>query len=162
VKAVLYSEHVRYAEQLRRYHAVFAPEQVLVLIYEDFRDDNEQTVRKVWRFLGLDDSVPIDTVEVNPAVSLRSPRLYEMARAVYMGRDPGARAVKRVIKGLTPQRVRHDALGVQTRVQRSGTPPPPDEELMLELRRRFKDEVSAISEYLDRDLVSLWGYDRLD
>ena len=27
--ATLYSEHVRYVEQLRRYHAVFAPEQVL-------------------------------------------------------------------------------------------------------------------------------------
>ena len=29
------------------------------------------------------------------------------------------------------------------------------------LRRRFKPEVEAVSEYLDRDLVSLWGYDRL-
>ena len=33
---------------------------------------------------------------------------------------------------------------------------------MLELRRRFAPEVVALSEYLDRDLVSLWGYDRLD
>ena len=36
-RLLLYSEHVRYVEQLRRYHAVFAPEQVLVLIYDDFR-----------------------------------------------------------------------------------------------------------------------------
>ena len=34
-------EHVRYVEQLRRYHAEFPPEQVLVLIYDDFRADNE-------------------------------------------------------------------------------------------------------------------------
>ena len=33
---------------------------------------------------------------------------------------------------------------------------------MRELRRRFKGEVVALSEYLGRDLVSLWGYDRLD
>ena len=32
---------------------------------------------------------------------------------------------------------------------------------MLELRRRFKAEVVRLSEYLDRDLVSLWGYDEL-
>ena len=32
---------------------------------------------------------------------------------------------------------------------------------MLELRRRFKPEAQALSEYLGRDLVSLWGYDRL-
>jgi len=35
-QALLYSEHVRYVEQLRRYHTAFAPENVLVLIYDDF------------------------------------------------------------------------------------------------------------------------------
>jgi Sulfotransferase family len=161
-KAVLYSEHIQYVEQLRRYHAVFPPEHVLVLIYDDFRADNEGTVRQVQRFLEVDDSCPIEAMDVNPAVSLRSPRLYEAARAVYMGREPGPRAIKQAIKGMTPQRLRHRALGIQTRVQRSGRPEPEDEQLMLELRRRFKGEVTAASEYLDRDLVSLWGYDRLD
>jgi hypothetical protein len=37
-----------------------------------------------------------------------------------------------------------------------------DEQLMAELRQRFTGEVHALSEYLGRDLVSLWGYDRLD
>jgi hypothetical protein len=32
---------------------------------------------------------------------------------------------------------------------------------MLELRRRFKGEVVALSEYLGRDLVTLWGYDSI-
>ena len=31
---------------------------------------------------------------------------------------------------------------------------------MSELRRRFKGEVVALSEYLGRDLVTLWGYGR--
>ena len=39
--------------------------------------------------------------------------------------------------------------------------PPPDERLMAELRLRFLPEVVALSEYLDRDLVALWGYDDL-
>ena len=30
---------------------------------------------------------------------------------------------------------------------------------MLELRHRFKPEVQALSEFLDRDLLTLWGYD---
>jgi hypothetical protein len=42
-----------------------------------------------------------------------------------------------------------------------GEPGPPDEQLMLELRRRYAPEVVALSEYLGRDLVSLWGYDNL-
>jgi hypothetical protein len=38
----------------------------------------------------------------------------------------------------------------------------PDERLALELRRRFKGEVVALSEHLDRDLVAEWGYDELN
>src|SRR5262249_54846463 len=44
-KALLYSDHVRYVDQLRRYHELFAREQVLVLIYDDYRRDNEATLR---------------------------------------------------------------------------------------------------------------------
>ena len=43
-----------------------------------------------------------------------------------------------------------------------GEPQRPDERVMLELRRRFKGEVIALSRHLDRDLVSLWGYDGID
>src|SRR5579871_465436 len=57
-KTLLYSEHVRYAEQLRRYHEQFGRDRVLVLVYEDFQSDNEATVRRVQRFLGVDDTVP--------------------------------------------------------------------------------------------------------
>ncbi len=70
-QGLLYSEHVRYVEQLRRYHAVFAREQVLVLIYDDFRADNEATVRRVLRFLDVDDTAPIEAVEANPTVGIR-------------------------------------------------------------------------------------------
>ena len=42
-----------------------------------------------------------------------------------------------------------------------GPPKPADEALMHELRVRYKDEAVALSEYLDRDLVKLWGYDAL-
>jgi hypothetical protein len=36
-----------------------------------------------------------------------------------------------------------------------------DERLMHELRVRFKPEVQALSDYLGRDLVSLWRYEDL-
>ena len=156
---LLYSEHVRYVEQLRRYFAVFPPEHVLVLIYEDFRGDNEATVRKVLRFLEVDDTSPIEVVEANPTVRVRSPRLYKLVRSLYLGRGLASRSAKSAIKALTPQKLRHAThVAVQGRML-WGKPRPPDEDVMLELRRRFKGEVVALSEYLDRDLVSLWGYD---
>jgi hypothetical protein len=158
-KELLYSEHVRYVEQLRRYFAVFPSEHILVLIYEDFRRDNEATVRKVLRFLEVDDTSPIEMMEANPTVRVRSRRLSELVRSLYLGRGAALRSVKAAIKALTPQRLRHAAYIAIQRGVLWGKPRPPDEEVMLELRRRFKGEVVAVSEYLDRDLVSLWGYD---
>ncbi len=159
--SLLYSEHVRYVEQLRRYHALFPREQVLVLIYDDFRRENEATVRRVLRFLGVDDGVAIDSVEANPAKRVRSQRLHAAVQAVSIGHGPVSEAVKASVKAVTSRRLRRAALhGMRRRVV-FAEPPPPDARLMADLRRRFKGEVVAASEYLDRDLVTLWGYDRV-
>jgi Sulfotransferase domain len=160
-QTLLYSDHVRYVEQLRRCHEVFSPEQVLVLIYDDFRRSNEATVRTVLRFLGVDDAQPIAAVEANPTVRARSQRLNELFHAVSVGRGPASLAVKGAVKALTPVRLRRAARDATQRRLLFGDPHPPDERLMLELRRRFKPEVVALSEYLGRDLVTLWGYDGL-
>ncbi len=159
-QGLMYAEHVHYTEQLRRYHDVFPAEQVLVLIYDDFRADNEGTVRRVLRFLEVDESDPIEVKEANPSVSVRSPRMYELVRSVYMGRGRSARVVKTGIKTLTPRRLRHRALAAQVRMQWA-KPEAPDAQLTRELRERFKGEVVALSEYLNRDLVTLWGYDSI-
>jgi hypothetical protein len=159
-QSLQYSEHVRYVEQLERYRAVFGPERMLVLIYEDFRADNEATVRRVLRFLDVDERAPLATVEKNPAVRTRSPRLQGLVRSLYMGASPTSRAGKAAIKAVTSQALRRRALGMQRRLQQAA-PRPPDEREVLELRRRYKHEVVALSEYLDRDLLTYWGYEQL-
>jgi hypothetical protein len=158
---LVYSEYVHYVEQLRRYHAVFPPEQVLVLIYDDFRSDNESTVRSVLQFLGVDAAAAIEATDANPTVRVRSLRMYELVRSLYMGRGPVARTLKAGVKALTPRRLRRDALRTLRRRVLYGKPRPADEQLMLQLRRRFEGEVVELSEYLDRDLVRLWGYDSI-
>ncbi len=160
-QALLYSDHVRYVAQLRRYHEVFAPEQILVLIYDDFRNDNEATVRQVLRFLEVDDALPIETLDANPTVRVRSQRLNELVHGLSVGHGPVSRTAKAGVKALTPRRLRRGALGATQRHLVFSEPKPADEELMLELRRRFADEVAALSEYLGRDLRALWGYDSI-
>jgi hypothetical protein len=157
-----YSEHVRCVEQLRRYYDAFPSEQIKVLIYDDFRSDNEATVRSVLRFLDVDDEVPVDVQDANPTVEVRSRRMHELVHAVSVGHGPVSRAAKASIKAVTPKRLRRPALYAAKRRLVFSEPQPPEEELMIELRRRFKPEVVALSEYLDRDLVTLWGYDRDD
>jgi hypothetical protein len=158
-QALLYSDHVRYVEQLRRYQEVFGREQMLVLIYDDFRRDNEATVARVLRFLEVDDTVPILPVEANPTVRARSQRLNTLVHAVSVGRGPLSLAVKASLKAVVPQGLRRRALSATKRHLVFSQPQPPDERVMAELRHRFRGEVEALSEYLDRDLVRLWGYD---
>jgi hypothetical protein len=155
-------ERVEYVAQLRRYREAFSPEQVLVLIYDDFRTDNDATVQQVLRFLGVDESAPITASEANKTVFVRSPRAYDMVRSLYLGRGPAASVAKAAVKAVTPRRLRRRGLRALRDSVLYASPPPPDGQLMLELRRRYKGQVEALSDDLGRDLVSLWGYDRLD
>ena len=161
-RVLRYSDHVRYVEQLRRYHDVFGRERVLVLIYDDFRDDNEGTVKRVLAFLGVDDSARIEAVEANPTVRVRSMRVDSLARKLYGGRNPLSRGLRSASRLLLPQRLRRRALDGLRRSIVYGRPQEVDRAVELELRRHYRDEVVALSEYLGRDLVAEWGYDGLD
>jgi hypothetical protein len=152
---------VRYVEQLRRYRESFPEEQVLVLVYEDFRADNEASIRRVLRFLDVDDGRPIELLEANRTVGVRSVRADDFRRSLRAGSNPALRALRNVGKTLTTKRLRETVYYPLMRRSVYAEAPPVDAEFMLELRRRFAPEVRALSEYLNRDLVTLWGYDRL-
>jgi Sulfotransferase domain len=161
--ALLYSEHVRYVEQLGRYYDRFPAENVLVLIYDDFRADNDATVRRVLRFLDVDDSVALETVQTKPLRAVRSVPLHQLADAARMARwnPQGGRRLGRAVNALTPGPLRSDAFKAFWRRTVYRAPDPPDQALMLELRARFKGEVVALSEFIRRDLVAEWGYENI-
>jgi hypothetical protein len=156
--ALLYSNLVRYTEQIKRYHEAFSPEQVLVVIYEDFRTENRATMERVLRFIGADDIDALEVFDAHPSVRVRSTKAHGMLRATMMGEGAAARAAKSVVMPLTTHRFRQSAFRFVRDNLVFGRPKPPDEELTHELRRRFRGEVEAFGEYLGRDLVSLWGY----
>jgi hypothetical protein len=160
-EALLYSEHVRYVEQLRRFHSVFAPEQVLVLVYEDFRRDNEATLRRVQRFLEVDDTYPVETIDTKPVNAVRSMSLHQLLGMGRRARNNPAAAsrLERAVNALTPMALSGDVFRKRFHKVIYTRPQPPPERFMLELRRRFKPEVEALSDYLGRDMVARWGYD---
>jgi hypothetical protein len=159
--ALIYSDRVRYVEQLRRYEEAFGRDRMLVLIYDDLRNDNEGTVRQVLRFLDVNDSVPLKAAWVNPSGLRRRGRVATFTRKVRDGRDPGFGTVRRMLDAVTTDRMRESVLPRLRRKLLWEKAPPPDQELMAEIRARYKSEVVAASDYLGRDLVSLWGYDKL-
>jgi hypothetical protein len=173
---LFYREHVRYVEQLQRFEGEFGRERMLVLIYDDFVRDNNATAREVFRFLGVDDTLAftLDIADGDQTYNLRQgrrgrkavrlQRLHRTALALQLARRKPERAghVSRAMNTLTPRWLHSDKIENLARSAIFSVPSPPDEQLMLELRRQFQPEVQALSEYLGRDLVGLWCYDRLD
>jgi sulfotransferase family protein len=157
-RRLFYSDQVRYVEQLRRYAELFPRERILVLPYDDLQADGLGTLRRILRFIGVDPALSTEIGQVNSTVRVRFRYLNRIA-----AREQGLtwRAATGLAKTTLPR-------GVRTALRRSwprlayGTPPAPDRRLSEELRRRFKDEVVALSDWLQRDLLTLWGYDRLD
>ena len=125
-----------------------------MLIYDDFRSDNEGTLRDVFRFLDVEEDVPIEPVELHQAVSVR-PAGGTLVGRLSRPRGPAGRMVRATVRTVLPPRMRLD---VRRKILFT-KPETPDEGLMRELRSRFKGEVVALSEHLGRDLVKLWGYD---
>lgn len=159
---VLYSEYLRYAEQLCRYRKYFPPEQILVLVYDDFRGDNEAVMRAVQRFVGVDDTLPLEITEANPTVRVRSTHLNNLVRAVVTGDGRVSGAMKQSIEAVTPKRLRSKALQATQQRLIYAKPALPEEDLMVELRHRYKHEAVALGEDLGRDLLSLWGYENAE
>jgi hypothetical protein len=162
-RALLYAEHVRYVEQLRRFHDVFPREQVLVLLYDDFRRDNLETLREILVFLGLDPLPSVKPVQTRPLNAVRSMALHKLAGAARHAEHHPEIAGRRgaMLRAATALPRRSKALRKLTRSLTYTAPGAPDEAFLDELRVRFKPEVVALSEYLGRDLTALWGYDQL-
>jgi hypothetical protein len=153
-ESLMYMQHVSYVEQLRRYEAVFAPEQILVLIYDDFVADNEAVLRQILRFLEIDDELEVKPIRTPPVPAVRSPLLQQF---VWLSANLAYRRSARGPAG----KPAGPTQGPWKRLVYRDTPPV-DEELMRELRTRLKPEVLALGEHLGRDLVALWGYEHVD
>jgi hypothetical protein len=145
-------------DQLRRYEDTFSPDRLLILVYDDYRRDNPAIVRKILRFLDVDDSVSLAKIETNQSARVRSKNVERALNAVSAGRGPGLSVVKTAVEAITTRRLRRGAKSAISRHIVHAKPRAPDPALMLEIRRRYKPEVEALTEYLDRDLITLWGY----
>jgi sulfotransferase family protein len=126
-----------YHEQLRRYLDVFDRHQLGIYLYEDFQVDPAVFMRDVLGFLGVDQTIPLDTTRrVNQTVSL--PRNQALHRAALRWVRP--------TRALVPARVR---TWLFTR-----RPEAVPRNVARKLVERFRPEVRALEELLQRDLSS--------
>jgi hypothetical protein len=148
------TDRLLYEEHFDRFASRFPPEQILALVYDDFRADNPGTVRRVFEFLDVDPSFRPHLEEHNTGgEALRSRRLQSLLR--WSTHSGGAVARMRT---LLPQKLRRRAIRGAYSNLAFIEPPPLSPDLITELRAKAKPHIEALGERLGRDLVAEWGY----
>jgi hypothetical protein len=146
--ALLYRDSARFADQVQRYFDALGRDQVLVLVYDDFRDDTLDTYRRVLQFLGVDPSFVPQMGIVNPSKQPRSRLLLRL-----ISNPPSW--LRRVLGAALPPRQRKRlfrralALNARTAPRR-----PMDPELRARLKAEFAPEVRRLGELIARDLTA--------
>jgi len=146
-KNLMYSEWGKLGDQMERLLSTVKKDRLKVILFDDFVSDTEKTYEETLSFLG----VPSDGRKIFPKVNerqkIRWPWLQRILRFVGMN-------VPRIKKklGLTK------GLGLITKIialnTASGKRKPLSENMLLELRAFYRDDIMKLSSLLGRDLSS--------
>ncbi|MAG92427.1 MAG: sulfotransferase [Planctomycetaceae bacterium] len=135
-----------YHEQLSRYFARFDPKQIKVYLFEDLRREPEETLKDVYRFVGVDDTFLPDYSKQHNVSGIPRSR----ALRSFLDRPNAAKSfLRRCIPG--PVR-RRTADIVRLRNLRK---PELSKTVRAELVEVFRDDVLQLQELIGRDL-SKW------
>ena len=156
-----YSERVKYAQHLQRFFDYFDRAQIKIIIYDDFKQDNEGVYRDVLAFLGLDATFTPDFRVHNRGALLRNRPLRHLMHKMAFG-EGWAQPLKPVLKRLIPLAQRRALMRMIYERLLFKPKPRLDPALVRALKPQFHADVAALSDLLGRDLLTLWGYDPLE
>jgi hypothetical protein len=148
---LFYRDLAQYAEQVRRYLAVFDREQLHFVIFDDLQQDALKVFSEVCRFLGIDPGFKPKIRVANPQKKARSRLLMRFI----LNPSP---ALLRLGRVLMPQRIRRPLGRLLVRTAATTAPPPPiDPDLRRRLQQEFRAEVEELSRLVNRDLTHWVG-----
>ncbi len=150
IKSLFYREVARYSNQVQRYIEIMGRENILVIIYDDFKENAAGEYKKALRFLNVDDNFEIDMNVVNPNKVVRSRHLQQTLMNPPKSLMRLGRYLKIPLKmqSLALEKLR--AFNTRYETRRSM-----EMELRHALKREFRDDVQRLSLLLGRD-VSFW------
>jgi hypothetical protein len=141
-RAAHYVESGLYGEQLRRYHERFDPEQLLVVLFEEMRDDRDATLARIFDHVGVDPTVTVGDAETYNASGVPRGRMVALA---LRGRH---RLRPYVNRGLIDRARPHWERFLSSRLDRPMLNP----DDRAHLARLFAPDIEVLSSLLGRDL----------
>ena len=149
-----YSQRVQYYQQVKRYYNRFKPEQIKVVIFEDFQSENERVYREILEFLGVDPTFKPEYGSINVNKEVKFKAINNLVN------NP---LVKNISKNLLSQEfnefVRDQIVEKYLWHQAPKSVMP--EAIKRRLMQQYQPQVQQISELIGVDLITKWGYDTL-
>lgn len=136
-----------YYRHLKRYFDLFPKNQILTLIYEDFKNNNLEVMRKIFEFLEVDSTFqPNFKVKHNDLHPPSSPTLVKFLYSPHF--------LRRNIKGLIPPKFRRPILTFFEKILGEKNPQIPVR-LRNSILEVFKEDIQSLQDLIQKDL-SKW------
>ncbi len=153
-----YRERVKYVEHLKRFYHYFGADQIKVIIYDDWINDNQDIYKDVLDFLGIRSNFePSFSTHNKGGVILRAKWLQEIVHNLSHGKN-GFQGLKVLTKTVFPDAIRKKLLQVIYQKAVFSKADALDPMLVASLKKEFKHEVLALSHFINRDLMEVWNY----
>lgn len=151
---LFYSEFIKYAEQVSRYLADFDCDQIKIIIFDEFKEDTLGVYRDILTFLQVDPDFTPALDIVNPNKQIKWPLLKK-----YTLDSPYFRKTLRMV--FSDDTYAWFKNFYKSKIVKYEMRPKLDEDIRERWMRKIKPEVVKFNDTHKRDLISLWGYDKV-
>ncbi|MCA9365833.1 sulfotransferase [Candidatus Kaiserbacteria bacterium] len=157
-------EQGNYAKQLSEYYEYYSPLQLLVLVYEDSREDPLGFIQQIYRHIGVDDTFVPKMLKKFVNVE-RTPRFVRLERWMHrfaeLGRKIGLDKVVWMIKrsGVTDLIRKINTEKNSQVIPEDSKGKPIDPEVKAKMQEYFKEDTRLLSGLVERNLTVEWGID---
>lgn len=150
---LFYTEFLRYRLQIERYTSIFNPANIKIIIYDDYRSDNQKIFGEVLQFLDLDREFAPQFKKLNASKSsAKWPLAQQIIQFPYL--------IKIALKLLPRNMFGKISLYYWEYFFKNSEENKIDPQLRLSLMQKIRPEVELLGDFLNRDLLELWGYNK--
>ncbi len=149
VKVASYWDIALYYKQVNRFLSIFPREQIHIILFDEFKNDTSQIIRKTLEFLNVDETFQTEFTVMNKNKLLRS----HFAQKLILARPF---LIIKPLHAIMPKWMRHHLAMLLINLNiKEIERPPLDPELRENLITFFKEDILELSALIDIDL-SMW------
>ena len=149
-----YTEFLRYRQQIERYTRLFNPAKIKIIIYDDYKRDNQKIYTEVLQFLGLKTEFAPEFKTINASkLSAKWPLVRRIIQFPYLIKIALKLMPREMFGKLSSYYWEHFfKINEEKNI---------DPQLRQSLMKKFRPEVELLDDFLNRDLIKLWGYNNI-